>query len=1227
MSPYGTVGLNNHFFPSLPPPEVGVGSDILMSPYVTFTAAHTLIYNGENAENSISFIGAIPNGTGGTNGSGAFNTFNGSFVSADLRYSDGYVSNGYKNDYGVIRQEEPFMYRFYSDFRRENNYPRTVNVVGYPRDLVGMHKGTASASKDDGTTTCGNNLGVIHYPMNTSVGMSGGPIFNADNTFTTGIHNFHCTSSSGVKYGNGIPFNEQNLSEILTWLWAPTGKMKIHYPEPNIDINLVAIQSFDANFSAFNLMNIHGDIEERNDNFNPSIRWESSINGTIGNGGVVSSDILKSKLTSGTHRITAIIDSNGESGEKNVNIRITRPVGRFTSPNRCIKNIANPSTCTFNLSWNVTDTPETSVVLNDTANNDFATGNSGSQSFTATSSNTRFKLYPSNQKKILLDTLNTNSLSIKTPTGNLNRTVAVCSLHPSPINPRTLQLRDPKITPNGCGTKLTWSNVKWAVPSIYYRLIGSGRWQHLYTIPCQLNGTLCSGEVDTDQILPELIPVAGAQFKLMQFNSASSGQLSAPFSVTAHRFADVYEYDGGDVSDFNGMGVGIPNSMVINNTLTTAASLGVAQHNHSFHSPAVYDSRVDIDTTQVQVAQTPGAAGFTEGKRLSVTVFNMSNGLNVDIQLQCAGIVTGGIFDGQTGIFDFDSDPTSPIVTDPRTGAKTMEFVITGQTNQIGSLINCLYNRVIIKRIAGTPSENLRYSVVINDPATTTTPVVNTASSVCNHNYCILLLGNNFSTSASVQVREDINGSATLATFSGNDIYNRTSFNGQDRLQWPIQNLSMQNKFRTNGLCFKVISSGLASNEKCFKRPATAAQGLFMGKSIASYLPNNQDIEHTSYVVVGSGGSKLKLMGNSWKKIAYNYNVTPNTILEFSFRSVHQQAEINGIGFIKNGQTQISGSTTWQVYGTQSFANQSYHNYSGTEWVTYRIPIGESFTGSVSHMVFIGDDDNNAGQDVAYKTPVLFEDVKPPIKGFSYDSLKGGHGIHISKSVGNSYLMYFYSYDSNNQPEWFYSLAHFNNNRLSGDLNKVSYNHSNNTNSQVIVGNFTIDYATSAVNGNNNCNGVNRDFKPGAFSWNINGELGQWCLQPSFVSNNAPEVPNTHSGVWYEPASSGWGLSLQTRRVGNNYNSFAVVFYYDANGDARWSSGFDATATVNSYNYNMLHTTGYPRNTSGTLLYQSVGTTSLSLGLSKRATVNLTYPISPNGNWNRANVPISKLTN
>jgi len=712
--PFGGVGIAISTFPNQ---QTYQGSDLLITPFASLTAAHVIsdndLFLGEVLPIfSRSYPAAIPNGTN-------FYDFPyGEIAINDFKISDEFLNdldNKISEDYGVMRNVVPFIYPFYTGLVIDNSMPRFINVVGYPGNTIGMRQGFAQSEFDD--SFCGGFFPInppLTYDIATVEGTSGGPIFNQAETFSTGITTAICPDDD---FGAGVSFNNRNAMEIQSWLWNPTGVMSILSPEPNFTVNLVHIPPFNGTFSTFNRMDIHGDIEVRGDNFDHLIKWESHLNGFIGQGGIISADILKATLTSGTHRMTAKIDSSGESGEKNFNIRIIRPVGQFTSPNRCIKNIANPSSCTFDLSWNVTDTPETSVVLNETTNSDFASGNSGTQSFTTnTNSNTRFKLYPSSMKKILLDTLDTNSLSVKTPTGTLSRTVAVCSLQPSPIDPITLQLRAPKATPSGCDTKLTWSNIKWAAPSIYYKLTGSNTWQHLYTVSCPLDGSVCSGEINTDQILSELIPVAGVQFKLIQFNNTNAGELSAPFTVTAHRFADVYEYDNGDVTDFDGSGVGIPSTMVIDNTLTTAANIGVAQHNHSFHSPAVYDSREDIDTVQVQVAQSASGAGFAEGTHLTATVFNMSNGLNVDMQLKCAGIIVGGIFDGQTGIFDFDSNPTEPIVIDPDTGAKTMGFSITGQTNQIGSQINCLYNRVVIRRTAGTASETLRYSVIVNDP-------------------------------------------------------------------------------------------------------------------------------------------------------------------------------------------------------------------------------------------------------------------------------------------------------------------------------------------------------------------------------------------------------------------------------------------------------------------------------------------------------------------------------
>jgi V8-like Glu-specific endopeptidase len=1217
VRPFGGVGRNISLFPDNTSAQ---GSDLLISPFVSLTAAHVITKQqgvNQNFDSSfiISYPGSIPNGSGG------YNNFFGSLESEDSRYSDSYLSSNIKTseDYGVIRGIIPMNFSFYSGLIIDTTNPRFVNVVGYPGNRIGMHEGFNVAEFDD--FPCGFFDPALVYEIDASPGASGGPIFNSNETFSTGIHNSGCNNND---FGAGVSFNQRNALEIQSWLWNPTGLMEIFSPLPNLSFNLVTIPPFDGTFMTFNRMSINGDIEHRANTFDNLIKWESNQDGFIGQGAVISADRLKAVLTSGSHRITAKIDSNGESGEKNIIIHVTRPDGQFTSPNFCVQNLNSPNSCSYNLSWAVTDTPEISVVHNETNNSDFATGNSGSKIFTIVNgSNTRFKLYPSNQKKILLDTLNTNTLAIKTPTGTLTSNGNVCSLQPTPINPHDGTLRDPKATPPGCGTQLSWSNVQWTSPSIYYRAVGSSIWQHLYQIPCNVSsGDICSGSINTDNINPELISLAGVDFKLLQFNNASSGQLSPIFRVTAHRYADIYEYDNGDITDFTDIAtVGFPTDYVIGNTLSNAAVLGTVQHGHNFHSPAVYDSSTDIDTVQINTAD------FAAGTLLTVKVFNMAAGLDVGLALKCAGEFTQGIQVGQQGIFDFNIDPTQAIITDPLTGAKSMTFAVTKTSRQLASNINCLYNRVIINRSAGTPSESLTYSVLIDHPNNIGVPSLSSASSTCANNYCVRLLGGQFASDAVITVRENIAGSGVLKTYGGNDIYSRVPINGQERLQFPIRSISIQDKFNANGLCFKVHSAGKTSNEKCFVRPITAPQQSFMGKTVSSYQINTQDVEHRSYNVVGAGGTKLNIMGNSWKKIAYNYTVTSNTVLEFDFRSGQQQPEINGIGFIMNGASTFGGNRAWQVYGSQNFGDQSFHNYSGNSWKSYAIPIGHSFNGNVSDMVFIADEDAHVGQSVLFRNPRLFERLAPPIKGFLFDPLKSGHGIHVSQSSNGDYLLFFYSYDDNGLPEWYIATSTFVNNKLSGSLDKVSFNFATNGISQVSAGTFSLDYDSSAVNSNSNCNGVNRSLQLAVFNWSLAGQNGSWCMQA--LLKDAPGIPAqtaSHSGTWYEPALNGWGISLQTQAQGANFTSFVIIYYYDGAGNGRWASGYDANATVNAYDYDMLHNAGYARTATATAVGESIGSFDLNFSGANRANLNIHYPRSPFGNWIRPNANMAQLT-
>ncbi len=141
-----------------------------------------------------------------------------------------------------------------------------------------------------------------------------------------------------------------------------------------------------------------------------------------------------------------------------------------------------------------------------------------------------------------------------------------------------------------------------------------------------------------------------------------------------------------------------------------------------------------------------------------------------------------------------------------------------------------------------------------------------------------------------------------------------------------------------------------------------------MGKEVLS--AGGQDVEPNEYSV-NSSGDTLTLTGNTWKAISYSYNITPNTVLQFECKSTAQEPEINGIGFA-NWLTVPAQNRGWQVHGTQNWQEGITHaNYTGAGWVTYTIPVGQTFTGTVNYMIFAGDEDVNVNQYSQYRNPRL----------------------------------------------------------------------------------------------------------------------------------------------------------------------------------------------------------------------------------------------------------------
>lgn len=114
--------------------------------------------------------------------------------------------------------------------------------------------------------------------------------------------------------------------------------------------------------------------------------------------------------------------------------------------------------------------------------------------------------------------------------------------------------------------------------------------------------------------------------------------------------------------------------------------------------------------------------------------------------------------------------------------------------------------------------------------------------------------------------------------------------------------------------------------------------------------------DRSRIALVEDGGATLHLAGNTWKQIKFPYDITPDTILEFDFRSP-KQGEIHGIGFDTN--LFPTRRFTFQLYGTQSRGWDQFRDYDGSQsgWQHYRIPIGEFYTGSFKHLFFINDHD------------------------------------------------------------------------------------------------------------------------------------------------------------------------------------------------------------------------------------------------------------------------------
>jgi hypothetical protein len=155
----------------------------------------------------------------------------------------------------------------------------------------------------------------------------------------------------------------------------------------------------------------------------------------------------------------------------------------------------------------------------------------------------------------------------------------------------------------------------------------------------------------------------------------------------------------------------------------------------------------------------------------------------------------------------------------------------------------------------------------------------------------------------------------------------------------------------------------------------------FAGVTLTDYDGQSGQSGRPSAFSVEDNGRTLQLQGNTWRKLALDYNITESTVLAFDFMST-RQGEIHGVGFDTNND--LAFDQAFKVFGTDhvSIPNTGieyryFDDYVlGSGWQSYRIDVGNFFQGQIDELVFFNDDDANRGTDIANYGNSAFRDVR-----------------------------------------------------------------------------------------------------------------------------------------------------------------------------------------------------------------------------------------------------------
>ena len=194
--------------------------------------------------------------------------------------------------------------------------------------------------------------------------------------------------------------------------------------------------------------------------------------------------------------------------------------------------------------------------------------------------------------------------------------------------------------------------------------------------------------------------------------------------------------------------------------------------------------------------------------------------------------------------------------------------------------------------------------------------------------------------------------------------------------------LDLEQKYRSGEIETQAVQGGF--------QPTNETDVTFAGVGDLAVYVGSQDSPSSGSITV-IDDNQVTFDGNYWRRKAFNYSITPDSVLTFEFRS-SLEPEIAAIGFDNDTNFSNGNSHFFFLHGTQTSgitydAPVATYDYDGSgNWVEVEIPVGTFFTGNFANITFVHDDEatetsrcvraqNKSGQQLSRRPEIWLRSI------------------------------------------------------------------------------------------------------------------------------------------------------------------------------------------------------------------------------------------------------------